>query len=164
MFPTIPSARHSAGRSCRQIELVPSKRAVVLAIAWLAAVAVAVLGGVALPLPARIVVCALILASGLAGIRSGFLLRGRRAVDRIRWDTHGFFVRRRCDGIELPAVLASGSFRLGQLGLFLWFSTAEGRHGVFIDAGRHDFDELRHLCARLSRRPRPAPDERQPTS
>ena len=136
MFPTIPNARHCAGQSCRQIELVPSRRAAALAAAWLVAVSFAVLAGVALSLPVRLILCTLILASGLAGIRSGFLLRGYRAVDRIRWDGDGFFVRRRCDGIELPAVLARGSFRLGQLGLFLWFSTAEGRHGLFIDARR----------------------------
>jgi len=109
-------------------------------------------------------ICTSFMALGLAGIGSGFLFRGRRALARIGWSKEEAFIVRRCDGIELPAVLAKGSFRLGQLGLFLWFSTREGRHGVFIDTGRHDSHELRRLCRRLSRRPRPAPDERQPPS
>ena len=136
-----------------------------LAGAWLLAASGAVMGGVALPLPARIMICAALMSTGLAGIRSGFLFRGRRALARILWSAEETYSAvRRCDGIEVPAVLAKGSFRLGQLGLFLWFSTREGRHGVFIDSGVHDFHELRRLCQRLRRRPRPAPDERQPPS
>jgi hypothetical protein len=131
---------------------------------WLLAVSAAVLGGVALPLPARITICAALLVSGLAGIRGGFLFQGRRALVRLRWDADTFSIRRRCDGIELSASLACGSFRLGQRGLFLWFSTCEGRYGAFIDADTHDSHELRRLCERLSRRPRLGPDERQPTS
>ena len=165
MFPTIHDSPPCAGQSCRQIELVPSGRAAALAGVWLLVAVAAVLGGVALPLSARITICTSFMAIGLAGIRSGFLFRGRHALARIRWSTDGpFIVARRCDGIELSAVLAKGSFRLGQLGLFLWFSTREGRYGMFIDAGRHDSHELRRLCQRLSRRPRPAPDEREPPS
>jgi hypothetical protein len=136
----------------------------VLAAAWLLAAAAAILYGVALPLPARITISAATLLAGLVGIRSGFLLQGRRALESIHWDAHRFMVRRRCDGIELSAILESGSFRLGQLGLFLWFSTCEGRHGHFIDADKHGSHELRRLCRRLNRRSRRAPDERQPTS
>ncbi|HET7811268.1 MAG TPA: hypothetical protein VFL16_11900 [Steroidobacteraceae bacterium] len=164
MFPTIRNSPPSAAQSCGQIELVPSRRAAALATAWLLAVSAAVLGGVALPLPARITICVVILVSGLAGIRSGFLLEGRRTLVRLCWDADSFVVQRRCDRIELSATLARGSFRLGQWGLFLWFSTCEGRHGAFIDADRHDSHELRRLCARLSWRPRPGPDERQTTS
>src|SRR3954452_13548629 len=108
---TIPNSQRSVGPCCRQIELVPSRRAAVLAAAWLMAASAAVMGGVALSLPARIMIGAAILASGIAGIRSRFLLQGRRALERIHWDADGFTVRRRFDGIELSAILESGSFR-----------------------------------------------------
>jgi len=165
MSPTIPNSPRSAGQSCRQIELVPSRRAAALAAAWLVAMSAALLGGVALPLPARITLCVCMLVSGTTGIRSGFLFRDRRALRAISWNADGpLVVHRVCDGIALPAELAHGSFRIGQLGLFLWLSTREGRHGLFIDAGLHDSHELRRLCRRLSRRPRRALTSGRPTS
>ena len=57
MFPTIPSSQLCAGQSCRQIELVPSRRAALLAAGWLIAASATAANGVALSLPARITIC-----------------------------------------------------------------------------------------------------------
>jgi len=125
-------------------------RVAALAAAWLAAFCAAMLLGVALPLPARIGLCLGAATFGLTGIRSCFLLAGNRSVRALAWGTRrglGAFIGPR--RIEVAVSVAGGSFRLGRLGLLLWFEACDGIHTVFIDAGKQEICAIRRLCRRL---------------
>jgi len=107
-----------------------------------------------LPLSARAFICVGVATFGVAAIRSTLLLAGHRAVRALRWTDEGEWIvclgrRRICH----RARLARGSFQLGRLGLFLWFETCDGMHGIFIDAGMQAPGSYRRLVRRLKQPP-----------
>lgn len=154
---TIPGTPPSVAPSGKPIELQssrsridfrPSGRAAALAAAWLILVCGAVILAVALPLPARIALCAAIVMPAVAAIRSGMLLQGGRAVHSIDW-AGGWRARIGPGRIETPVTLRGGSFRVGRAFLLLWLQTCDGIHGVLIDMGRQDPRAIRRLCRQL---------------
>jgi hypothetical protein len=117
---------------------------------------------VALPLPARIGLCVGAATLGLAGIRSCFLLAGRRSVRALAWtDTGDWFAYLGPRQVETPVVPGTGCFRLPGVGLILWLEECDGIHAVFIDAGKQEQFAIRRLIRQLQR-PREAGSQREP--
>jgi hypothetical protein len=121
----------------------------VLAASWLVLVCAMLVGGVALPLPARIVLCVAIATPGVAAIRGCLLLEGRKAVHSLEW-SHGWRAGIGPGRIETAVTLRAGSFRVGQAFLLLWLRSCDGIHAVFIDAARQEPRAVRRLCRQLA--------------
>ena len=154
MSRAIPGRPRSAAPSCNRIDLAPSRRAAVLAAVWLALVCFMVLAAVDLPLPGRIVACAVLVVPGLAAIRCTLLLRGHRAVRSLQWTDGAWSACLGTAGIDTQVSLAPGSFRIGTV-LVLWLRACDRTYCVCIDAGAQDQRGFRRLCRRL-RRAKPA--------
>jgi hypothetical protein len=112
---------------------------------------------VALPFPARLIICIVLAAANRGSIRLCVLLLGNNAVRALEWRDPGEFTillgpRRE----PSQATLARGSFRLGAV-LMLWFETPAGMRAVLIDGGRQESEAFRRLCRRLDRRQTPRP-------
>jgi hypothetical protein len=156
MYPKTPDAPHSAAPSCNQIEISPSWRAAILWFAWLLSLCLAILLGVELPLPIRLLICAAITATCVPLGWSCILIRGPRAVRRLDWSNDEIFTAFTGPGLTArPGTLARGSFRLGNEVLVLRLATAIGVRSVLIDSAVHEAASFRRLCRRLKTRPRP---------
>lgn len=125
-----------------------------LAGGWLGIVCVMVLLAVDLPLPARVIICALILWPGLAALRRVLLLRGPRAVRWLEWSAEGWSAGLGPGSHGTRVELAPGSFRTGIV-LVLWLRDCDRTYAVCIDAGAQETRAFRRLCRRL-RRAKPA--------
>ena len=147
MSPKIPATRRCAA-PCRRIDLVASPRLAVAWLLWLAAACAVVLFAVALPLPARIAICLALAAVNLRSVDVCVLLRGRKSVRAISWEQGEFTVLLGATGTPVPALLASGSFRLGWL-VVLRLQTSAGPRAVLIDGARQEISAFRLLCRRL---------------
>jgi hypothetical protein len=128
---------------------VPSWRLAAILAAWLAGFCVMALTGVALPLLARIGICAATILSGVRAIHSTVLLAGRHPVWALRWDEGHLFVILGRSRTEVCVTLASGSFSWGRFGMLLRLRASDGMRVVFIDAGRQDEVAIRALARRL---------------
>ena len=137
-----------ASSSCSRIDLVPSARAAVLAVAWLSLLCAVILGGVALPLAGRIAICVSIATPGWLAIRGCVLLRGGGAVRALAWEG-GWRAWIGPGRIETSVTLQAGSFRVGRLFVLLGLRSRDGMHGIFIDAGRQEPRSFRRLCRQL---------------
>jgi hypothetical protein len=157
MSPKIPATPRCAAHSCSRIELASSPRIVWVWIAWLNAFCAMALGGVALPLLVRVVICVAAAAASAASIRSMILLRAPRGVRSLQWSPQaGLQMTQGSSGPPVPVELAVGSFRFGTGVLVLWLKTPAGLHGVFIDGYRQEPGAFRGLCRRLEWQPRSA--------
>jgi hypothetical protein len=158
MYPKTLAARRSAAHCCNRIEISPSRRAAVLWFAWLLALGCAIFFGVALPLYARLTICAAIAATCLPVSWCCVLVRGPRAVRRLEWSqAEGLTVFLGPALVASPAELAAGSFRLGNQVLVLRLTTEFGVRFALIDSSVQDMASFRRLCRRLNSRPRRPP-------
>jgi hypothetical protein len=158
MYPKTLDKPHSAAPSCNQIEISPSRRAAVLWFTWLLGVCLAILLGVDLPLPVRILICAAITATCIPLTCTCILIRGPHGVRRLDWSKDEVFTVFTGPGLTAsPARLAKGSFRLGNEVLVLRLATANGVRSVLIDSAVNDAASFRQLCRRLKTRPRRLP-------
>jgi len=165
MFQTTPASPGCAGPCSRRIELVPSARVAALIGGWLAALCLALVFGVALPLPARVAICVGAATLGFTGIRRHVLLADRRSVRALAWhEGGGCFAYVGFRSVETAVIVAPGSFHLPGVGLFLWLRACDGMHGVFIDAGLQDEFAIRRLTRHLEWLPRGASESGAPAS
>ena len=169
MSRAIPARRRCAAPFSNRIELQPSVRAAVLAIAWLCAIGTVILVALDLPLLARIAICICAATMCIASIHSVFLLGGPNAIQELHWNETGqLFALLGPDRREFTVALAPGSFRLGRKWLLLWLESCDGVHGVFIDEDKQDRQAFRRLCRRLeilrNRVPAGPPDDQIPPS
>ena len=137
---------------CSRIDLIPSRLAAALWLAWFALVGVVVLIGVALPLAPRLVLSLAVLLPGIRCVLSFVLLAGSQAVRAIEWSEEGEF------GVFLgpqltphPATLAAGSFRWGVQLWVLRFMTPVGLRPVLIAGGIQDEEKFRRLSRCLTK-------------
>src|SRR5262245_31078233 len=86
-WPAMSRATHArrpcAAPSSNRIDLEPSRRAAVLAYAWLCVFVGVMLGAIDLPLLARLAICICAATPSIISIQSVFLLRGPRAVQAL---------------------------------------------------------------------------------
>ena len=147
MSPKTPATRRCAA-PCRRIDLVASPRLAAAWLIWLGAGCAVVLFAVALPLLARIAICFALVAANVRSVAVCVLLRGRKSVRAIDWEQVEFTVQLGATPAPVPALLASGSFRLGWL-IVLRLQTSGGMRSVLIDGARQEISAFRLLCRRL---------------
>jgi hypothetical protein len=151
MSQKIRATPRSAGFSSSRIEILPSRRAAIAWLAWLALVNAMLLFAVALPLPVRIAVCVLVTAEGARALRSFVLLLGARGVRAIGWDGSGLTLEVGTARRPMSASIAHGSFRVGRQWLALTFETPAGALQVLVDGRYQDARAFRRLCREFSR-------------
>jgi hypothetical protein len=113
--------------------LIPSLLAAGAWLTWLAMACTVTCFAVALPWLARLVICAIVAAAGVHGLRAFVLLAGPRAIRAIEWNEAGELSV--CLGAGLaryPAILSPGSFRLGLRFWVLRFATPVGPRSVLV--------------------------------
>ena len=151
MSQTTRATPRSAGCSSTRIEIHPSRRAAIAGFAWTALVCIVTICAVALPLPARIALSALVAIAGVRALRSFVLLSGPRGVRAISWAGTRLRIEIGPERETLDATLNSASFRPGRQWLALRLNTPAGGRQVLIDGRYQDPGAFRSLCREFSR-------------
>lgn len=151
MSQTTRATPRSAGNSSGRIDLVPSRRAAIAWLSWLALVVAVTSCAVALPLPLRAAAGLLVVGAGVRRVRSFVLLRGSRAVRAIEWGGSSFILHLVSQAKPLAATVSAASFRPGRQWLVFVFDTAAGRFSVLVDGRYQEARAFRRLCREFSR-------------
>lgn len=151
MSQTTRATPRSAGNSSGRIDLVPSRRAALAWLSWLALVAAIVSFGVALSLPLRAAATLLVAGAGARVVRSFVRLRGPRAIHAIEWSGSSVAIHVGSRPAPLAATWAATSFRPGRQWLVCVFDSGAGRFRVLVDGRYQGTRAFRRLCREFSR-------------
>jgi hypothetical protein len=151
MSQTIRATPRSASFSSSRIDLVPSRRAAMAWLAWLALVCAVTSWTVDLPASIRMVLCVLVATPGIRAVRSFVMLGGARGVRAIEWTGSTLILRVGPERRPLAATWGTGSFRPARDWLALSFDTPAGRRRVLVDGRYQDARAFKRLCREYSR-------------